>query len=43
MCNVMGAWNPTLEGGNIWIDKAPTEFAGELGEFTAELNVIPPG
>ena len=44
VCNVLGAWHPALDGTNLWLDKsAPTEFAGELGEFSAELNVLPNG
>ena len=40
---MVAAWNPAVSGGHLWLDKAaPKEFAGEVGEFTAELNVGAP-
>ncbi len=44
VCNVLAAWNPVVESGSLWLDKdAPSEFVGEMGEFAAELSVLPPG
>ena len=40
VCNAIAAWHPTIVDGHLWLDKRePREFAGEVGEFAAEMAV----